>query len=102
MIFKMAGGCAEIGARLAGFVEAAFAETGVGVLVVGGEIEIVLNKKSAGVSVISDSVAADPRIRERKSDEEEQHEQALGKSEGPDFAKQAGVIFHERSIYQTN
>jgi len=65
MIFKMAGGCAEIGARLAGFVEAAFAETGVGALVVGGEIEIVLNKKSAGVSVISDAVAADGLERGR-------------------------------------
>ena len=100
MIFKMAGGCAEIGARLAGFVEAAFAETGVGALVVGGEIEIVLNKKSAGVSVISDAVAADPRIGERQRKKKEEDEQALGKSEKPNSAEQAGIVFHERSIRQ--
>src|SRR5439155_12860337 len=62
MIFKMAGGRAEISARLAGFVETAFAETGVGVLIVGGEIEIVLNEDRASVGVITDAVAANPGI----------------------------------------
>ena len=67
MIFKMAGGRAEISARLAGFVEAAFAETGVGMLIVGCEIEIVLNEKSAGVGVITDAIAADPGIGQGQS-----------------------------------
>ena len=67
VIFKMAGGRAEISARLAGFVEAAFAETGVGVLIVGGEIEIVLNEERAGVGVITDAVASDPGIGQGQS-----------------------------------
>src|SRR5256886_5180482 len=62
MIFKMAGGRAKVGARLAVFVQAAFAETGVGLLIVGGEIEIVLNEERAGVGVITDAVASDPGI----------------------------------------
>src|SRR5256885_9387315 len=67
MIFKMAGRRAEVSARLAGFVETAFAETGVGMLIVGGEIEIVLNEERAGVGVITDAVASDPGIGQGQS-----------------------------------
>ncbi len=102
MIFKMAGGRAEISTRLAGFVEAPFAETGVGVLIIGGEIEIVLNEESACVRVITDAVTADPRVGQGQSKEKQEHEEALRGSEEAKFAENAGVIFHERSICPTS
>jgi len=85
MIFKMAGGRAEISARLAGFVEAAFAETGVGVLIVRSEIEIVLNEESAGVGVITDAIAADPWVGQGQGKEKQEHEEALGGSAASKF-----------------
>ena len=102
MIFKMSGGSTEIGARLAGFVEATFAEAGIGVLIVSREIEIVLNEQRAGVRVITDAVAADPGIGQGQSKEKQEHEEALRGGAKAKFAVRAGVIFHERSIFRKN
>ena len=79
VVIEMAGGGAKVGPRLIIFVEARAAETFVGVAVVFGEIEIVLDQRSAGKSVIADAVAADPGIEKRERDKpEKEKKQALG------------------------
>lgn len=66
MIFEMAGGSSKDGLGLAVLVEARPAETFVGVAVVFGEIEIVLDQRSTCERVVADAVAADPGIEERQ------------------------------------
>src|SRR4029077_5363783 len=51
VILQMAGGGAGFRSGLAVFVETIFAEAGVGLLIVSGEIEIVLDEGGAGESV---------------------------------------------------
>jgi hypothetical protein len=51
---------------------------------------------------VTDAIAADPGIGKGKSKEKQKHEEALGKSEEANFAKHAGVIFHEWSICRIN
>jgi hypothetical protein len=46
VIFEVAGAGAEFRGRLAVFVEAIFAEAGVGLLIVRGEIKIVLDERA--------------------------------------------------------
>lgn len=101
MIFKMAGGSAEIGARLAGFVEAALAEACVGVLIIGGEIQIVLNEEGPGVCVITNAVTADPGIGQGQTKKKEEHEEPLRGIKEAKFAVRAGVIFHGQSVSLT-
>jgi hypothetical protein len=43
-----------------------FAKSPVGVLIVSGEVQVVLNQQRAGKSVISDTVAAHPGIHQRQ------------------------------------
>jgi len=62
MVIEMAGGSAKFGFGLAGFIEARAAKTFVGVLIVPGEIETVLNQRGTSESVVADAVAADPGI----------------------------------------
>ena len=62
VVFEMAGGRAKVGFGLALFVEARAAKTFVGMPVVFGEIEIVLNQRGAGKRVITDAIAAHPGI----------------------------------------
>ena len=62
MIIEMAGGSAKFGFGLAGFVEARPAKTFVGVLIIPGEIETVLNERCAGKGVIANAITAHPRI----------------------------------------
>ena len=66
MILKMSGGRSKIGSGLVAFVEARSAKTFVGVLIVLGEIETVLDEQSAGKGVIANAVAAHPGIEKRK------------------------------------
>lgn len=77
MVFEMAGGGAELGFGLVIFVEARAAEAFVGKLVVLGEIEAVLDQRSAGKGIIADAVAADPGIQKRKREEPEKEKEAL-------------------------
>jgi hypothetical protein len=96
MVVEMAGGGAELRARLAIFVEARAAETFVGMPIIFGEVKIALDERSTGKSVIADTVAADPGIEKRKREEKEKQEQALG------FARARGergagvLLIHER------
>jgi len=62
VVVKMAGGGAKFGARLVVFVETRAAESFVGVPVVFGEIEVVLDQRGTGESVVADAVTADPGI----------------------------------------
>ena len=66
MVVEVARGRSKIGFGLAVFVEARLAETIVGMLIVPGEIETVLNQWSASKGVVADAVAAHPRIQERQ------------------------------------
>jgi len=66
MVVEVAGGRSKIGFGLAVFVEVCPAETIVGVLIILGEIETVLNQRSASKSVIAYTIAAHPRIQERQ------------------------------------
>jgi hypothetical protein len=46
--------------------------------VVFGEIEIVLNQWGAGKCVITDAIAAHPRIEKWEREKKKKHKQALG------------------------
>src|SRR5215475_3610384 len=79
MIIQMPSRGAEIGSRLARFIQASFAETRVCVLVIGGEVEIVLNQNGARVRIIAHTVAAYPRIYQRQRQNENNEKSALRK-----------------------
>jgi hypothetical protein len=78
MVVEMAGGRAKLGPGLVIFVEARPTKAFVGELVVSGEIEAVLNQRSAGKSVVADAVAAHPGIEKRKRKNPEKEKQPLG------------------------
>ncbi len=71
MVVEAAGGRSKGKPGLVVFVEARPTETFVGVLIVPGEIETVLNQRSASKSVIADAIAAHPGIKKRKREKEE-------------------------------
>ena len=77
VIIEMAGGRSKVWSGLVTQVETRAAEAFVGVAVIFGEIEIVLDEWSAGKSVIPDTVAADPGIQKRKRENPEKEKQAL-------------------------
>jgi hypothetical protein len=96
MVVEMPSTRPKFWSWLAGFVEAGRTETFVGVPVVFGKIEVVLDQRSPGKSVIADAIAADPGIEKREREQEEKKKQTLGfasaRSEGG-----AGVLLvHER------
>src|SRR5580658_1813979 len=66
VIFDVAGAGAKFRGGLAVFVDTVLAEAGVGLLIVAGEIEIVLDERRAHESVITDAVSAHPRIQHGK------------------------------------
>ena len=77
VIFEVAGARAKFSDGLAVFVEAIFAEAGVGLLVVMSEIEIVLDERSARVGVVADTVSAHPGIEHGQREQKEHEEKAL-------------------------
>src|SRR5882762_1192103 len=77
MVFEVIGGCSKGGPKLTAFVEAGAAEAFVGVAVVLGEIEIVLDERSAGKGVVADAIAAHPRVQKRKRENPKEKKQAL-------------------------
>src|SRR6266513_1310775 len=77
MIVEVARGRSKIGFGLAVFVEARSAETIVGMLIVPGEIETVLNQRSASKGVVADAVAAHPGVEERQREKKKNDEEAL-------------------------
>ena len=77
MIVEVAGGCPKLGFGLAVLVEALAAEAFVGVPVIFCEIEIVINQRSTGKSVIANAISANPGIEERQGEKKKKNEQAL-------------------------
>ncbi len=66
MIFEMARAGSKVRSGLVILVQALAPETFVGMAVVFGEIEIVLDERSTSVSVIANAIAAHPRVQKRK------------------------------------
>jgi hypothetical protein len=77
MILKMAGARAKFSGRLTVFVDTIFAEAGVGLSIVGGKIEVMLDEHRARVSVISNAVSANPWIEKRKRKKEDSEKNSL-------------------------
>ena len=77
MVVEEDGGGSKAGFGLVIVVEARAAETGVGVLVVFGEIETVFDQRGAGKSVVANAIAADPGIEEWERKKKENKKQAL-------------------------
>ena len=77
MVFEVIGGRSKDGPELTALVEAGDAEAFVGVAVVLGEIEAVLDERGAGKSIIADAIAAHPRIQERQGEQKKKNEQPL-------------------------
>ncbi|GAC1633011.1 MAG: hypothetical protein NVS9B14_07030 [Candidatus Acidiferrum sp.] len=94
MIVQMARHRSELAARLTGFVDAAFAKTCIGMLVVGGKVQIVLNQKRANVRVVAHAISANPGIGKRQRYQEKQDENALGPGEKTQFAKNGAATLH--------
>jgi hypothetical protein len=67
MVVEVPGARAEEGLGLAKGIEAFLAKGLVGRLIVVAEVEIVLDQRGAGVSVIADTITPNPRIHEGKS-----------------------------------
>src|SRR4029077_7387548 len=77
MILKMSGGRSKIGPGLVAFIEARPAETFVGVLIVLGEIETVLDERSADKSIVAHAIAAHPGVQKRERAQKEKKKPAL-------------------------
>jgi hypothetical protein len=77
MVVEVAGGRSKIGFGFAVFVEVRPAETIVGMLIVPGEIETVLNQRSASKGVVADAIAAHPGVEEWQREKKQKDEQAL-------------------------
>jgi hypothetical protein len=70
MVVEMARARAEGGLRLATGIEVFIAEGLVGRLVVVGKVKVVLDERGAGISVVANTITANPRIDKRKGKEE--------------------------------
>jgi hypothetical protein len=77
VIFEVAGARAKFRGRLVVFVETVFAEASVGLLIIRGEIEIVLDERGARESVVADAVSAHPGIEQGKREQKEHQEKTL-------------------------
>ena len=78
VVVEVPGGRSKEGPGLVIFVKARPTETFVGMPVVFGEIEIVLNQRGAGKRVITDAIAAHPGIEKWERTKKEKKKQALG------------------------
>jgi hypothetical protein len=70
MVVEMARARAEERLRLATGIDAFIAEGLVGRLIVVGKVKVVLDERGAGISVVANTITANPRIDERKGKEE--------------------------------
>src|SRR4029077_11082510 len=77
MIVEVARAGAEDLLELTVLIDAALAKTGVGLKIVGLEIQIVLNQGSSKECVVSDTVSAYPGVEQRQGEEKKQEQQAL-------------------------
>jgi hypothetical protein len=77
MIVEMARAGAENLLKLAFLIDPALAKIGVGLKIVGLEIQIMLNQGSAKECVVSDAVSTYPGVEQRQGEEKKQDQQAL-------------------------
>ena len=77
MILEMAGAGSKVRSGLVILVQALAAETLVSMTVIFGEIEIVLDERSASKSVIADAITAHPGVQKRKRAQEKKKKPAL-------------------------
>ena len=77
MVVEVAGGGSKVGSGLTVFIQPRAAETFVGMAIVFGEIEIVLDEQGTGKSVIANTVTTHPRVQKRKRTKEENEKPAL-------------------------
>ena len=77
VVFEVTGARAKFRGWLVVFVETIFAEAGVGLLIIRGEIEIVLDERGARESVVADAVSAYPGIEQGKREQKEHQKKAL-------------------------
>jgi len=70
MVVEMARARAEERLRLATGIDAFIAEGLVGRLIVVGKVKVVLDERGTGISVVANTITANPRIDERKGKEE--------------------------------
>ena len=96
VVFEMAGGRAKVGLGLAIFVEARAAKTFVGMLIVPGEVQVVLDERSAGKSVIANAIAAHPGIEKWERTKKEKKKQALGIMRAAKRRWAGVLLMHER------
>jgi len=98
MVVEMACCGAESLLGIAICVEACFAKTLVGVLVVRSEIQVVLDQQRASKCVIADAVTANPRIDKGQRNKEEQKKNARRKiAKGGKLGSWDIQTFHSRS-----
>src|SRR6266481_7816221 len=98
MIFEVARGRSKIGPGLVAFVEARPAETFVGVLIVLGEIQTVLDQRSARESVVANAIATHPGIQKRKRAQEKKKKPALRFARAMRWRSAEILPIHERAI----
>jgi len=70
MVVEMARARAVEGLGLATGIDAFIAERLVGRLIVVGKVKVVLDERGAGISVVANTITTNPRIDERKGNEE--------------------------------
>jgi hypothetical protein len=101
MVVEMAGGGAEFLPRLSIFVEARGTKTLVSVAIIFGEVEIVLDERSAGKSVVANAVAADPWIEKRERQQEKKQKQAPGIARARSERRAGALLVHEGGTRRT-
>jgi hypothetical protein len=96
MVFEVASGLAKEGSGLVVFVEARAAEAFVGMAVIFGEIEIMLDKRSASEGIVADTIAAHPRIEKRNREKKKKKEKPLRFARRPRGRCTEVLLVHER------
>jgi hypothetical protein len=97
MVVEMSGGSAKFWFGLAGFIEARYTKTFVGVLIVPGEIETVFDERGAGKGVVANAVAAHPGIEKEQREKKEKKKQTLRCARASRGRCAKGWLIHERN-----
>ena len=96
VVLEMACGRSKVRFRLAVFIEARPAKTFVGMLIVLGEVQAVFDERGAGKRVITDAIAAHPRVEEWEREKKKEYEQALGFMRAGKRRWTEVLLIHER------
>src|ERR1700674_2900413 len=98
MVVEVAGGSSKVGLGLVIFVDARPAEAFVGMPIVFGEIETVLDQRSASKSIIADAVPTHPGVEKRQRKKKKKKEQALRFARAAKRRWAEVFLVHERGI----